>query len=289
MLAALIIVPIMTLDRITEGQRLEVLVWMILAYVFIPLRWIETYADKSERFRKLSVDYKGRTMMMWISSTFRLILACVLIPVYFCQNLSEPVNLFQRLEQYNGSLLTLQSGSTASPGIITSTPGTANASDNATIGTSSSMSMSAVVDDCLNHNASCVVVDTTEWRQITTVSFFVHFFIAIICYHCAVVACKLRMQVLSFAIPLAIATPAYVLTVLIADLVGWDWIKSVLTSGHPIEADDRMPITLFFFIGWIAQLIVCHHVWSSSTERLSFVERYVMILKYCYILQNITL
>lgn len=127
-------------------------------------------------------------------------------------------------------------------------------------------------------NVSFVSKDVTEIEACIPYDLYIPFLLYIVTsflsYHFAIVACRLRMQQTSFALPLAIALPCYVLFLFLveSDLISNENLAFV-TNSHSSKATINLLFGSFVLL-WVCQLWSCRHIWKRQKEHLPETSRY---------------
>jgi chitin synthase len=120
------------------------------------------------------------------------------------------------------------------------------------------------------------------------VPFVLHVVSSAFCYYTARIACKVLMQGLGFALPLALSTPVTFLVLLVASLKG-DYQHITMFHGvlgqyfywDGFALTQSLVATLTgFFIYWLSQLWIVSHIWFPKIERLAKNERIFTIPMY---------
>ena len=113
------------------------------------------------------------------------------------------------------------------------------------------------------------------------VPFVLHVVSSMFCYYAARIACKVLMQGMGFALPLALATPVTFLVLLVASLKS-DFQHITMFHGalgqyfywDGFMLTQSLVATLTgFFIYWVSQLWIVSHIWFPKIERLAKNER----------------
>ncbi|XP_067667763.1 chitin synthase chs-2-like [Haliotis asinina] len=109
-----------------------------------------------------------------------------------------------------------------------------------------------------------------------------------LCYYFARLACKLCMQRFSFAIPLSLATPVSVATIITVCYLRperTELVKDFLTfacTGHGPERKWLIwHLGLGFGLWWASQLWITRYIWTPKAPRLAFTERLFILPMYC--------
>ncbi|XP_076444026.1 chitin synthase chs-2-like [Babylonia areolata] len=138
----------------------------------------------------------------------------------------------------------------------------------------------------------CSTSYSYSWRQyITYLPLLLQVVSSGLCYYFARLACKLCMQRFSFAVPLSLATPVSVATIItlcylspqstqiIPDFLGWS------CTG---QGEERRWLIWHLGLGlglwWTSQLWITRYVWTPQAPRLAFTERLFVLPQYCSVL-----
>ncbi len=113
------------------------------------------------------------------------------------------------------------------------------------------------------------------------VPFVIHVVSSMFCYYTARIACKVLMQGLGFALPLALSTPVTFLVLLVASFKG-DYQHITMFHGalgqyfywDGFQITQSLVVTLLgFCVYWLSQLWIVSHIWFPKIERLAKNER----------------
>lgn len=130
-------------------------------------------------------------------------------------------------------------------------------------------------------NLSFVSKDVKEIEACIPYGLYIPFLVCIVTsflsYHFAIVACRLRMQQTSFALPLAVALPCYVLFLFLveSDLIRNENLAFV-TNSHSSKATINLLFGSFVLL-WMCQLWSCRHIWKRQIEHLPKTSRYGLL------------
>lgn len=232
--------------KITKRQleNGELLAWVILSVVLMSARWIETYSFLCRRFIEDSKDKrvidKGYVTTHMCSSFLRIILLIALFPTLYCpdiRGINETYDAFMNLTNTTGSL-----------------------------------PLNCIEINITNKNINttvfCLEEGLSYWLVIGP--FLAHTIAAFLTTHFGVLACRLRMQRIGFALPLTIATPLYVLLVVVFNETGVTFANGLLQ----LKSEDKWLLFAFFIIGWAGQFWICRHAWfKSRQDRLSYANK----------------
>ncbi|KAK3089453.1 hypothetical protein FSP39_003735 [Pinctada imbricata] len=248
LLGLLIGVPvIITQNSTVISSKAEFIGWEIASVVLLSTRWIETYSSRNIGKKGCSIPItsraleEGHAVVHLCSSFFRLIVAIIVFPTIFCNGIRDINDTFEQFSRQTENVT----------GFLHET----------------------ICPNTTISNASIACTDRLEvtlWNVLGP--FLVHFLSAMLANHCAVVACKLCMQTFSFSIPLSLASPVYVVILIVLSETNTE----VLYDGIGFNTiSNEYGILLGFFIaGWLAQLWICNHVWGSAgEERLAFTRK----------------
>ncbi|ESP01302.1 hypothetical protein LOTGIDRAFT_111741, partial [Lottia gigantea] len=136
----------------------------------------------------------------------------------------------------------------------------------------------------------CSRIPSDPWRNwFTYMPLLLQVCASGLCYYFARLACKLCMQRFSFAIPLSLATPVAVAsiitvcylrpekTVLMDDFLMWACSEK--------ETHDKKwliwHLGLGFGLWWASQLWITRYIWTPKAPRLAFTERLFILPLYC--------
>ncbi|XP_050401399.1 chitin synthase chs-2 isoform X2 [Patella vulgata] len=150
-------------------------------------------------------------------------------------------------------------------------------------------SMNATMLRLSGINDTTCRLQTDPWRSwFTYMPLLLQVVSSGLCYYFARLACKLCMQRFSFAIPLSLATPVAVAsiitvcylkpeeTVLINDFLMW------ACSGNGTERKWLIwHLGLGFGLWWASQLWITRYIWTPKAPRLAFTERLFILPLYC--------
>lgn len=237
---------------------------MIFAAVFVSVNWFETYFKYSRNsiFRKLFA-YEDRqttqTVSSLITSIFRLVLVMVLFPTFLCPGVNGPIIAFS---------------DEPSP-IPDSTISPINC---ITIAQNSSTQNSTVTQGCYtttNYTDATNYADATNYVDAWLLTpFLVHFFTTIGLFYTAVTVVRLCMDKVCFCVALSLGTPVYVTGIIVARLVNNNnWISATWMSKEDSTDTEVYTMLIVFIIAWLSQLWTCRHIWFSSHDRMSVINR----------------
>ncbi|XP_052704306.1 chitin synthase chs-2-like isoform X2 [Crassostrea angulata] len=248
--------------KITKRQleNGELLAWVILSVVLMSARWIETYSFLCRRFIEDSKDKrvidKGYVTTHMCSSFLRIILLIALFPTLYCpdiRGINETYDAFMNLTNTTGSL-----------------------------------PLNCIEINITNKNINttvfCLEEGISYWLVIGP--FLAHTIAAFLTTHFGVLACRLRMQRLGFALPLTIATPLYVLLVVVFNETDVTFANGLLQ----LKSEDKWLLFAFFIIGWAGQFWICRHAWfKSRQDRLSYANKLFVLPHYCSAMVDLSL
>lgn len=215
---------------------------MFFAAVFVSVSWFETYFkySKNSIFRKL-LAYEDRqatqTVSSLITSFFRLVLVVALFPTFLCPGVHEPTIAF---------------------------------SDCITIAQTTSTENTTIHQGCYT---------STNYADAWLLTpFLVHFFTTIVVFYTAVVVVRLCMDKACFCVALSLGTPVYVTCIIVARLFNNNnWISATWMSKEDSTDAGVYTMLIVFIIAWLSQLWTCRHIWFSSHDRMTVINRYVQI------------
>lgn len=245
-LGAVLIVPILKFQnkKISAGE----IFLMIFCAICFSVRWYETYFKyKRNSFFDKIFNYDNRVKThaasTLASSFLRLVLAMVLFPTFLAPGVHEPSIVFTSVVGHTTNV----SAMNASISSVVSINGT---SDNTTIGG---------------------IKYIEEWL---VAPFLTHFFTSMCLFYGAVIATRLCMDKLCFCFALSIATPAYVIGVVVSRSVADDqWINTYLKMKDNSGGRDTYIAIATFFLVWLSQLWTCRHIWLSLPDRMAFTSK----------------
>ena len=237
---------------------------MIFAAVFVGVSWFETYFKYSRNsiFRKLFA-YEDRqttqTVSSLITSFFRLVLVMVLFPTFLCPGVNGPIIAF------SDEPLPIPDSTISPINCIT-------------IAQNSSTQNSTVNQGC---NTTTNYTDATNFADATNyvdawllTPFLVHFFTTIGFFYTAVTVVRLCMDKACFCVALSLGTPVYVTGIIVARLVNNNnWISTTWMSKENSTDTEVYTMLIVFIIAWLSQLWTCRHIWFSSHDRMSVINR----------------
>lgn len=103
-------------------------------------------------------------------------------------------------------------------------------------------------------------------------------FATVVCTYFGMMACKLCMQIVGFAMPMMLATPA-TLAVILTQCMVQQWIPghlNLIVWFCPEEAvmGDMLPFHYIAFgLLWLSQMIIASHIWFPASGRMTKTER----------------
>ncbi|XP_048744160.2 chitin synthase-like isoform X3 [Ostrea edulis] len=265
LLAALIIVPYTIVQSNTPktGKRMpgdgELIAWILISVFTLSARWIETYSFLCRRFiedkKDKRIKDKGYVISQMASSFFRIILLIALFPTLFCPNIRGIKDTYDKfLSQTNGMCL--------------------QSLNNSTILNSSTTNSTVVCSDD----------EVSYWLVIGP--YLAHTIGAYLTTHFGVLACRLRMQIMGFAIPLTLATPLYVIILIVFHETGVSFASDLLV----LKTDEMWLLFVVFFVGWVGQSWLCRHVWFRHREdRMEFASKLFVLPHFCSALVDLSL
>ncbi|XP_061170797.1 chitin synthase-like isoform X1 [Saccostrea echinata] len=259
LLPAVIIVPytLFQSSEIKSAKRWPdkgvLVAWILISVVLLSARWIETYSFVCRRFiedrKDKRVKDKGYVISHMASSIFRIILLIILFPTFYCQNvrgINDTYDKFMSLTKVSGLL-----PQNCSEFLNFSSP-------------------------TVNSTVTCSDEGISYWLVIGP--YLAHTIGAVLTTHFGVLASRLRMQKLGFAIPLTLATPLYVILLIVLNETDKDFVNGYLL----LKADDKWLLVAFFFIGWVGQTWVCRHAWyKQREERMEFANKLFVLPHFC--------
>ncbi|XP_052706396.1 chitin synthase-like isoform X2 [Crassostrea angulata] len=248
-----------------EPQKVELLAWVVVSVISLSTRWIETYSflcrrcieDKKDK----RVSDKGYVTSHMCSSFLRIILLIVLFPTLYCpeiRGINETYNAFISMSSTNASgLISLNCTEISKP-----------------ISNDTHMNLSST--DL--QNITVIRKDEGISYRLVINSYVVHIIAAFLTTHFSVLACRLRMQVFGFALPLSLATPLYLILLIVLEETDVDFASNCL---H-LNAEYKWLLITGFMIGWVGQIWVCRHVWfKNRQDRLEFAQKLFVLPHYC--------
>lgn len=229
-------------------KRENITIWTLTAVSMLSTRWIKIYfnQDSYQRMKNKEIstdEYKGYVILNMCSSCLRLMLLIILFPTVFCygvRGLNQTYEKYVHLSTITG-LVPLNCTEISKLTNITSTI------DNSTVVCNEEgISYRLVLGQFLAHNAGAFV---------TT--------------HFGVLACRLRMQLYGFAVPLVIATPLYVIIVIMINEIPINFANDLFV----LSSDQKWRLIVLFIIGWAGQFTFCEHVFKNYKERIELPRR----------------
>ena len=224
--------------------KVELIAWVLVSVALLSTRWIETYSylcrkhliDKTDQ----KIQDKGYVLSDMCSSLIRLILLTALFPTLFCpgiRGINETYDMFVTLTNVTRLL----------PANCT---GMWNVSSE------------------MNSTLYCLEEGVSYWFVIG--SYLAHTLGAYLTTYFVVLACRLKMQMVGFALPLVLATPLYILLMIAFNEAGEDFSNGFLL----LEFDDKWLLLAFICIGWLGQTWLCQHVWHEhQQDRLEIAQQ----------------
>nr|AHX26699.1 chitin synthase [Leptochiton asellus] len=106
----------------------------------------------------------------------------------------------------------------------------------------------------------------------------------LLCSYFGMMACKLCMQLIGFAMPMLLATPA-TLAVILLQCMGPNWIPShlnLIVWYCPEQSGSMLPFH-YICLGllWLSQMIIASHIWVPASGRMTKTERLFVLPMRC--------
>lgn len=239
-------------------KRENVTIWTLTAVSMLSTRWIDIHFHPSnyermpetrnsyqpvENTANSTDKYKGYVILNMCSSCLRLILLIILFPTVFCygvRGLNKTIEKYVHLSTITG-LMPLNCTEISKLTNITSTI------DNSTV--------------------VCNEEGISYWLVFG--QFLAHIAGAFVTTHFGVLACRLKMQRYGFAVPLVIATPLYVIIVIIINETPINFAKDLFM----LRSDQKWILIVIFVIGWAGQFTFCKHVFKNYKDRIELPRR----------------
>nr|XP_034330196.1 chitin synthase chs-2 isoform X2 [Crassostrea gigas] len=256
-----------------EHKNVERLAWVATSVIFLSTRWIETYSFVCRKFIEYKKDRrisdKGYVTSHMCSSFLRIMLLIVLFPTLYCpeiRGINETYNAFISMSSTNASgLISLNCTEISKP-----------------ISNDTNMNVSST--DLQNITVICK--DEGISYRLVINAYVVHIIAAFLTTHFGVLACRLRMQVVGFALPLTLASPLYLVLLIMFDEIEVDFARNLLN----LNAENKWKLVFGFMIGWVGQIWVCRHAWfKNRQDRLEFAQKLFVLPHYCSPLVDLAL
>ena len=121
-------------------------------------------------------------------------------------------------------------------------------------------------------NGEMSIENGLSWR--TYISTIVHIISAMLCCQCSLIACQLKMQRFSFALPLSLVSPIIIIAIYTQCRYGTLWLPTSWLNEGKINdlcaAQKVDPEDFIFAAFWnISMFWIGRHVWYPTTERLA--------------------
>lgn len=242
----------------------ELILWSITSIVMMSTRSIKPYfhknkdghdsqterqqgdsnSDTNDRQKKKS----GSVIMHMFSSLLRIILLLTLFPTVFCPGIrefNETFDAFFSLTNVSG-VLPLNCTDLSEDSNVT------NRFDNITV--------------------FCNEEGVSFWLVI--IPFLAHCAGTLLTTYFGVLACRLKMQIYGFALPLIVATPLYTISIIVVNET-----NAKFANGHMrLRSENKWLFLAFFFIGWVGQSLLCRHVFKNGETSIELPRRLVTYL-----------
>lgn len=243
-------------------KKENITVWTLAVVCMMSTRWIDTYFfqnitqpngyvklptgtknDENEPNNTKDAEEKGYVTLHICSSFLRLLLLIVLFPTVFCfdvRGINETYELYKNMTSVTG-LVPLNCTDISKLTNVTS-----RIDNSTTVCSEEGISYWLVFVPFLAHNAG---------GYFTT--------------HLGVLACRLRMQMFGFAIPLVLATPLYVIILILINELSINFANDLLV----LRSDQKWILFVIFIFGWAGQFLICPHVFENCKERIEHPRR----------------
>lgn len=250
-------------------KKENITLWTLAAVCMMSTRWIDTYVFQKNKEQKQPKDYTklvnqtendeqneqnepnnkkdteeiGHVTLHICSSFLRLLLLIVLFPTVFCydvRGINETYELYKNMTSITGIV----------PLNCTEISKLTN--------------VSSIID---NSTVVCSEEEISYW--FVFVPFLVHNAGGYFTTHLGVLACRLKMQKFGFAIPLVLATPLYVIILILISESSLNFANDLLV----LRSDQKWILIVIFVPGWAGQFLICPSVFENCKERIEHPRR----------------